>query len=112
MSPQTSDPTSLQEADSHNMERNQPSIREKQDPSSRATLAMGTGVGPGGEPSEKVAHLDAVKLDFYLLPIPKYLRYDPNAPTKFDIFTNILFGIASTCSKSSFSAHSHGKIID
>ncbi|KAI0825557.1 MFS superfamily [Irpex lacteus] len=97
MSPQTGDSTSLQEADSHNMEHNQPSIEEKQDPGSIATATKDIIIGPGGEPSEKVEHMDVVKRDFYLLPIPKYLRYDPNGPTKFDIFTNILFGIASTC---------------
>ena len=34
--------------------------------------------------------------DFYFLPIPSYLRYDPDAPVRFDVFLNILFGVAST----------------
>lgn len=47
--------------------------------------------------SEKVAHPDVVTRDLLFLPIPKYLRYDPDGPTKFDTLTNILFAVASTC---------------
>lgn len=39
---------------------------------------------------------ETITRDFRVIPIPKYLRYDPNAPTRFDIFLNILFGVAST----------------
>ncbi|KAI0821370.1 major facilitator superfamily domain-containing protein [Irpex lacteus] len=49
------------------------------------------------ESSGKAAHPDIVKRDFFILPIPKYLRYDPESPTEFDVFTNVLFGVATTC---------------
>ena len=34
--------------------------------------------------------------DFYFIPIPVYLRYDPNAPPHFSLLLNIVFGLAST----------------
>ncbi|KAI0343779.1 MFS general substrate transporter [Trametopsis cervina] len=40
---------------------------------------------------------ETMQRDFYFLPIPKYLRYNPDAPHQFNLLTNILFGIASTC---------------
>lgn len=51
---------------------------------------------------ERDAHPDYAKRDFYFIPIPKYLRYDPHGPTHFDVFTNILFGVASTFSELHF----------
>lgn len=45
---------------------------------------------------------DIITRDFRFIPIPKYLRYHPDAPTKFDIFLNILFGVASTFGMSVF----------
>ena len=52
-----------------------------------------------GESNEKASHPDVVKLDFYLVPIPKYLWYNPDRPTNFDVLTNVLFGVAATCSE-------------
>ena len=52
-----------------------------------------------GESNEKAPHPDVVKRDFCLLPIPKYLWYNPDSPTKFDVLTNVLFGVAATCSE-------------
>ncbi|KAI0687439.1 MFS superfamily [Cytidiella melzeri] len=65
---------------------------------SMSTASSVTELGsPEPVATEKTAQPNAATKDFNFLPIPKYLRYDPDGPTKFDTFTNILFGVASTC---------------
>ena len=71
----------------------------RHEPPSIAPSTIGGSPSPG-ELEEKIGYPDFVKKDLFFLPIPKYLRYNPSSPTRFDIFTNILFGIASTCSES------------
>ena len=36
--------------------------------------------------------------DFGIIPIPDWLRYDPEKPFHFGMFLNILFGVTSTFS--------------
>jgi hypothetical protein len=66
---------------------------------------------PSGSPSETVVQIPNEpdmnttpsftirKRDFGFLPIPPAQRYDPNRPFKFTLFLNVLFGCASTFSK-------------
>ncbi|KAI0343758.1 MFS general substrate transporter [Trametopsis cervina] len=35
--------------------------------------------------------------DFFLIPVPKYLRHNPEKPPHLGLFLNIVFGIATTC---------------
>lgn len=34
--------------------------------------------------------------DLYFIPIPRYLRYNPDSPPHFGLYLNVLFGLAST----------------
>lgn len=40
-----------------------------------------------------------VPRDFFVFPVPKYLRHNPDKPAHFGLFLNIIFAIATTFSE-------------
>lgn len=43
--------------------------------------------------------------DFYLVPVPSWLRHREDKPLEFGLFLNAMFGIFATFSKSAFIRH-------
>lgn len=62
---------------------------------SNSTETLPTGNPPIDKTIQSVSDEIATH-DFYFIPIPMYLRYDPNAPPHFSLLLNIVFGLAST----------------
>lgn len=45
------------------------------------------------------SHPDPVPKDFFLIPVPKYLRHKPGDPASFSLSLNIVFAVATTFSE-------------
>ncbi len=49
-----------------------------------------------------VAHSVSVPRDFLVIPVPRYLRHNPQRPAHFGLFLNIVFAVATTFSKCTY----------
>ena len=78
-----------------------------------ATETLSTRAAPSVEKEiGKVAYDVAAEnwKDFGLLPIPKHVRYNPERPFHFGLLMNVIFGIASTFSRSPVLASPSAKL--
>lgn len=42
---------------------------------------------------------EPIPRDFFFIPVPRYLRHNPERPAHFSLFLNCLFAVATTFSK-------------
>lgn len=52
---------------------------------------------------EKANVTEDVPRDFFVIPVPKYLRHNPDEPARFGILINVIFAVATTFSACSIS---------